>query len=89
METRTWSRADGEADSVNDRPVRRRWTWGWLVACTFPGEDAPGVTASVLAEAWFELAGGVPELALRGLPGQAAGAYIVTMPRCTMPLLGR
>ena len=28
---------------------------GWLVACTFPGEEAPGVIASVLAEAWFEL----------------------------------
>lgn len=28
---------------------------GWLIACTFPGEDSPGVIASVVAETWFNL----------------------------------
>lgn len=28
---------------------------GWLLACTFPGEVGPGVIASILADAWFEL----------------------------------
>ena len=30
-------------------------TAGWLTACTFPGEEAPGVIAVVIAEPWFDL----------------------------------